>query len=74
MVVVPHNLIRANSLVVSTGGNSLRRVRTATGESLAEALSSEPRSLTALLLEGIALRHQIAVLQRSGTRGPCFRP
>jgi putative transposase len=34
----------------------------------------EPRTRTALLLEGIALRHQIAVLERSGTRRPCFRP
>jgi len=34
---------------------------------------SEPRSRTALLLESIALRHQIAVLERSGTRRPCFR-
>jgi hypothetical protein len=33
----------------------------------------EPRTRTALLLEGIALRHQIAVLERSGTRRPCFR-
>jgi hypothetical protein len=36
-------------------------------------LRSEPRTRTALLLEGIALRHQIAVLERSGTRRPCFR-
>jgi hypothetical protein len=34
---------------------------------------SEPRTRTALLLESIALRHQIAVLQRSGTCRPCFR-
>jgi putative transposase len=34
---------------------------------------SKPRSRTALLLESIALRHQIAVLERSGTRRPCFR-
>jgi hypothetical protein len=26
-----------------------------------------------LLLEAIALRHQIAVLERSRTRRPCFR-
>jgi putative transposase len=31
------------------------------------------RTRTALLLESIALRHQIAVLERSGTRRPCFR-
>jgi hypothetical protein len=34
---------------------------------------NEPRTRTALLLESIALRHQIAVLERSGTRRPCFR-
>jgi hypothetical protein len=28
---------------------------------------------TALVLEMVALRHQIAVLKRSGTRRPCFR-
>jgi hypothetical protein len=30
-------------------------------------------SRTALLLEAITLCHQIAVLERSGTRRPCFR-
>jgi hypothetical protein len=34
---------------------------------------SESPTLIALLLEMIALRHQIAVLKRSGTRRPCFR-
>jgi len=34
---------------------------------------SGPRTRTALLLESIALRHQIAVLERSRTRRPCFR-
>jgi len=33
----------------------------------------EPRSRTELVLEAIALRHQIAVLKRSGTRRPSFR-
>ena len=33
----------------------------------------EPRSRTELVLEAIALRHQIAVLKRSRTRRPCFR-
>jgi hypothetical protein len=33
----------------------------------------EPQSRTELLLEAIALRHQIAVLKRSGMRRPCFR-
>jgi len=35
-------------------------------------LSHQPRSRMELALEAIALRHQIAVLKRSGTRRPCF--
>jgi hypothetical protein len=34
---------------------------------------SEPRTRTSLLLEWIALSHQIAVLEQSGTRRSCFR-
>jgi hypothetical protein len=34
---------------------------------------SESPTLTALVLEMVALRHQIAVLRRSGTRRPWFR-
>ena len=34
---------------------------------------SEPRPYGSLLLESLALRHQIAVLKRSRTRRPCFR-
>src|SRR5208337_4573970 len=34
---------------------------------------TEPRTRTAPLLESIALRHQIAVLERRRTRRPCFR-
>jgi hypothetical protein len=34
---------------------------------------SEARTRTTLLLESIALRHQIAVPERSRTRRPCFR-
>jgi len=34
---------------------------------------NEPRTRIALLLEGIALGHQVAVLARSGTRRPRFR-
>jgi hypothetical protein len=34
---------------------------------------NEPRTRTALVLEAIALRHQIAVLERSRTRRPSFR-
>jgi hypothetical protein len=37
------------------------------------AARSERRTRTALVLEAIALRHQIAVLERSRTRRPCFR-
>jgi hypothetical protein len=39
----------------------------------ASVARSEPRTRTVLLLEAIALRHQIAVLERSRTRRPCFR-
>ena len=48
-------------------------METLTSESFLAALGGEPRTCTALLLEAIALRHQIAVLERSGTRRPCFR-
>ena len=34
---------------------------------------SEPRTWTSLVLEMVALRHQIAMLKRSGTRRPRFR-
>ncbi len=44
-----------------------------TSESFLEARSGEPRTRTALVLEAIALRHQIAVLERSRTCRPCFR-
>ena len=33
----------------------------------------ESPTLIALILEMIALRHQVAVLKRSGARRPCFR-
>jgi hypothetical protein len=46
---------------------------TPSDESVSVTLSRQPRSRTELALEEIALRHQIAVLQRSGTRRPCFR-
>jgi hypothetical protein len=39
-----------------------------------ESRTGPPRTRTALLLEAIALHHQIGVLERSGTRRPCFRP
>jgi putative transposase len=44
----------------------------ATSAKFLVARSGEPRTRTALLLESIALRHQIAVLERSGTRRPYF--
>jgi hypothetical protein len=44
-----------------------------TSASFSGALGREPRTLIALLLESLALRHQIAVLERSRTRRPCFR-
>jgi hypothetical protein len=45
---------------------------TATSRALPVA-RSEQRSHGSLLLELIALRHQIVVLKRSRTRRPCFR-
>jgi len=45
-----------------------RELQRATGDA-----RSESPTLIALILEMIALRHQIAVLKRSGTRRPCFR-
>ncbi len=36
-------------------------------------VGSNPRTRLALVLESIALRYQIAVLERNGTRRPCFR-
>jgi putative transposase len=41
--------------------------------SISRTVRGERPTLTALILEMIALRHQIAVLERSGTRRPCFR-
>ena len=38
------------------------------------AVRTRLRQRLELLLEFIALRHQLAVLQRTGTRRPCFRP
>jgi hypothetical protein len=43
-----------------------------TGQAVSVAPGA-PQSRTELALEAIALRHQIAVLKRSGTRRPCFR-
>ncbi len=41
--------------------------------SISRMVRGERPTLTALILEMVALRHQIAVLKRSGTRRPCFR-
>jgi hypothetical protein len=41
--------------------------------SISRMVRGERPTLTALILEIVALRHQIAVLKRSGTRRPCFR-
>jgi putative transposase len=38
------------------------------------ALRTRFRQRRGLLLEFIVLRHQLAVLQRTGTQRPCFRP
>ena len=47
-------------------------METLTSEAFLVVPGGEPRTRTALLLEAIALRHQIAVLERSGARRPCF--
>ena len=61
-------------------GNSVTRVHKAAlripGLRIAKGIPdarNESRTRTALLLEAIALRHQIAVLERSRTRRPYFR-
>src|SRR5215470_9526936 len=46
---------------------------TPSDEAVSITLGHQPRSRTDVALEAIALRHQIAVLKRSGTRRPCFR-
>jgi hypothetical protein len=46
---------------------------TTLGASTVALAGSEPQTRTALVLEAIALRHHIAVLQRRGTRRPCLR-
>ena len=56
-----------------THGDSLRCMETPTDEPFCDAPGGEPRTRTSLLIESIALRHQIAVLERSRTRRACFR-
>jgi hypothetical protein len=41
---------------------------------MASTVRTRLRQRLDLLLEFIVLRHQLAVLQRTGTRRPCFRP
>ena len=66
-------LILGKSVIRHTqAGDSLRCMARPTSGALPLA-RTEPRTRTALLLEAIVLRHQIAVLERSGTRRPCFR-
>jgi hypothetical protein len=47
--------------------------RNADKRSILGGLKQRPQTGTALLLESIALRHQIAMLERCGTRRSCFR-
>ncbi len=48
-------------------------MRMPTSEAPPVTRSGEPRTRIELFLESIALRHQIRVLECSGTRRPCFR-
>ena len=71
MAVPPENLIRSDFLVI------LKRVEVACvhGDGATIDIPDGPGerpTLTALILEMVALRHQIAVLEPSGTRRPCF--
>ena len=70
--VPPQNLIHTNSLVDSSAWRCLPSWREPTSGAVPVA-RSEQRTRTSLLLEPIALRHQISVLERSRTRRPCFR-
>jgi hypothetical protein len=58
-------------LVISNPERKAARVAAPTTEETSVGLG-EPRSRTELVLEMIALRHQIAVLKRCRTRRPCF--
>ncbi len=62
--VAYQNLIQVDSLVVS----NRRGIACVHGD----APKAMPQRRTALVLELIALRHQIAVLERNRTRRPCF--
>jgi hypothetical protein len=55
--------------------DSWRLMEIPTNDSFAQAPGRAPRTLTALLLEGIALRHQIAALQHRNLMAQrnCFR-
>jgi hypothetical protein len=57
--------------VISQPWRYAAHVATPTGQEVSGG-RGEPRSRAGLVLEIIALRHQIAVLKRSGTRRPCF--
>src|SRR5208337_4411471 len=55
---LPQNLIRANSLVVSMAGDSLRCMGMPTSESLLVARSGEPRTRTAVATENLSPRDE----------------
>jgi hypothetical protein len=69
-VVVPQNLIRMNSLVISNLSLYPAFMRMPSAPSGRKQQTQDPHRA---VLESIALRHQIAVLERSRTRRPCFR-
>jgi hypothetical protein len=71
--IASQNLIRTNFIgdleslaITCVHGDADKRIRRG-------RWNRTPKPHTSLLLESIALRHQTAVLDRSGTRRPCFR-
>src|SRR5216683_6261318 len=73
MPVPSQNLIRADSVVVSAS-DRLASQRCRENERALPVVARRLRTRTALVLEIIALRHQIAVLEHDRTRRPCLRP
>src|SRR6266849_4402719 len=73
MPVPSQNLICADSVVVSAS-DRLASQRCRENERALPVVARRLRTRTALVLEIIALRHQIAVLEHDRTRRPCLRP
>jgi len=73
VVVRSQNIIRLENYVIGPISDSLELMAGWVLQSLSAVRMRLSQRLD-LLLEFIVLRHQLAVLQRTGTRRPCFRP